>query len=492
MNKTLTLFFEEDYIIASIKPFEGKHVVFKHGDEIKFPLYFFVDNVNNKIDYSFIYKADFEDSKKDYYGDFLNLITDKSKKYTWYEYETQIIDLLIYVINDIRNQYFDNLNKLADNNSINESERISLIPIFSENIKQNSKDILKDYLSKQNFKIEEEFKIDELIVKHYINKNNFQIQNKNFAIIEALGNNLNISIVNVEDNNQKRTHFKAFPEYGIDPRVHVIAKKIVDDVNRQEGLLSNSEDLRKEYKRHQTKAVKIIEALKNFKKPFLTLSTTFAVEPNRKLVTNLSLEEIDSLSFLHSRQFASFLTDHFLNSTGLKILELDKIFLVGNTFNNEMVKKEFSRFGEERLVYMSDDISPIFQEVIQNQENENIEDDNATMFLQSNKTNELIDEINSFKEIKILNVNELKEGQTVKLNNFDPTPGKGNSIQIMQYIGANQFVIKESTRTLREGDIGTAITTTIYKGIQVDLNITRNGKQIGIFRTRPVVSIEVK
>jgi hypothetical protein len=493
MNKTLTIFFEEDYLIAAIKPFDGKYIVINQGNDIKYPLYFFVDNVNNKIDYSFIYKADYEDSKPNYYGNFLNLITDKSIKYTWYEYQTHILDLLIYIFNDIRNQYFDNLRKLAGNETINESESIPLNLIFSDNVKTASKETLKDYLSKQNFTIEEENRtLAELTVLHYINKNNFQIQNKSFAILEALGTNFNISIVNVQDNKTERKHFKVFPEYGADPRVHVIAKKIVDDINRQEGLLSSSEDLKKEYKRHQTKAIKIVEALKNFKKPFLTLSTTFAVEPTRKLVTNLSLEEIDSLSFLHARQFSSFLTDHFLNSTGLKILELDKIFLIGNTFNNDMVKKEFSRFGAERLVYMSDDISTVLQETFNKYvEKENIVDDNATMFMQTGE-NKLIEGINTYKEIAILNISDLKEGQTVKLNNFDPAPGKGAATQILQYLGSNQFVVKDSTRTLKSGDIAIAITTTIYKGIQVDLDITRDGKKVGIFRTRPVVTIEIK
>jgi len=493
MNKTLTLFFEEDYLIAAIKPFDGKYIVINQQNDIKYPLYFFVDSVNNKIDFSINYKSEFQDAKPNYFGDFLNQITDKSKKYTWYEYETHITDLLIYIINDIRNQYFDNLRKVADNETITESDVIPMYLVFSDNVKNESKEVLKNYLSKQNFKIEDTNKtLAELTVIHYINKNNLKIQNKDFAIIEALGTNLNMSIINVKDNITERKHFKAFPEYGTDPRVHVIAKKIVDDINRQEGLLSSAEDLKSEYKRHQTKAIKIIEALKSFKKPFLTLSTTFAVEPSRKLVTNLALDEIDNLCFLHSRQFSSFLTDHFLQAAKIKILELDKIFLIGNTFNNDLVKNEFSRFGNERLVFLSDDISIVLQEIYnQTKGNENVVDEEATMFMQS-KENELLHEINTFKEIPMLNVADLKVGQTVKLSNFDPAPGKGASMKILQYVDKNQFIVKESTRTLKPGDIAVPVTTSWFKGVQVDLDITRNGTKIGIFRTRPIVKIEIK
>lgn len=493
MNKTLTLFFEEEYLVAVIKPFDGKYIVINQQNDIKYPLYFFVDAVNNKIDFSFTYKADFQDSKPNFFGDFLNQITDKSKKYTWYDYETHITDLLIYIINDIRNQYYDNLRKLAGNETINESDAIPLNLIFSDNIKTDSKAVVKDYLSKQNFKLTEDTgTVAEFTVLHYINKNNFKIENKNFAVLEALGTNLNMSVINVRNNKTERKHFKVFPEYGTDPRVHVIAKKIVDDINRQEGLLSSSEDLKKEYKRHQTKAVKIVEALKNFSKPFMTLSTTFAVEPSRKLVTNLALNEIDNLSFLHSRQFASFLTDHFLQAANIKILDLDKIFLIGNTFNNELVKKEFSRFGADRLVFMSDDVTAVFQEIYNKSvENVNVVDNDATMFMQKNEP-DLTTDINTFKEIANLNVAELKIGQTVKLNNFDPAPGKGASMKILQYLGNNQFVVKESTRTLKSGDLAVAITTTWTKGVQVDLDITRNGKKVGMFRTRPIVTIEIK
>jgi len=488
MDKTLTLFFEEEYLVAAIKPFDGKFTVFQQNNDIKFPFYFSVDNVNNKIDYSFIYKADYQDGKPDFYGNFLNLIIDKSQKYKWYEYETEIIDLLINIINNVRTYYFENLKKLAGNENIDESLAIPLNLVFSENVKLESREVLRNYLAKQNFKINLVTKnISELIVLHHINKNNFQIQNKDYAVIESLGENLNMSVVRVKDNIAEKIHFKTFPEYGTDPRVHVIAKKIVDDVNRQEGLLSKTEDLKKEYKRHQTKAIKIIEALKNFKKPFLTLSTTFAVEPSRKLVTNLSIEEVDKLSFLHARQFSSFLTDHFLNTIGIKILDLDKIFLVGNTFNNELVNKEFVRFGADRIIYMSDDISIVLQEAYAKPiTNEPVIDNNATMFMVDDKN--IVPE--TYQMFNKLNVADLKMGQEVKLTNSDPV--KGIEIQIMQYLGKNKFVIKESNRSLRSGDIAEPIVMAWTTGIQLDFDIHRNHKFFGRFRTRKVVSIEVK
>jgi len=488
MDKTLTLFFEEEYLLAAIKPFDGKFTVFQQNNDIKFPFYFFVDNINNKIDYSFIYKSDFQDSKPNYYGNFLNMIIDKTQKYKWYEYETEIIDLLINIINNVRNFYFENLKKIGGDETIDESVAIPLNLVFSENVKLESREALRNYLAKQNFKINLVTKnLSELIVLHHINKNNFQIQQKDYAVVEALGENLNMSIVRVKNNVAEKTHFKVFPEYGTDPRVHVIAKKIVDDVNRQEGLLSKTEDLKKEYKRHQTKAVKIIEALKSFKKPFLTLSTTFMVEPSRKLVTNLSIEEIDKLSFLHARQFSSFLTDHFLNTVGIKILELDKIFLVGNTFNNELVNKEFARFGNERIIYLSDDISIVLQEAYSKPiTNEPIVDNDATMFMVDE--NAIIPE--SYQLFEKLLVADLKIGQEIKLTNSDPV--KGIEIQIMQYLGKNKFVITESNRSLRSGDIAEPIIMTWTKSIQLDFDIHRNHKFFGRFRTRPVVKIEVK
>ncbi len=487
MDKTLTLFFEEEFLVAAIKPFDGKFTCFQQNNDIKFPFYFFVDNINNKIDYSITYKQDFQDNKSNFYGNFLTLITDKTVKYKWYEYENEIIDLLINILNNIKNMYFESLKKIAGEENVDVNESIPLNLVFSENIKLESREELRNYLSKQNFKISLTSKnLSELVILNYINKNNLKIHNKDYAIIEALGENLNMSIVRVKDYTVEKIHFKSFPEYGIDPRIHVISKKIVDDVNRQEGLLTKIEDIKREYKRHQTKAIKIIEALKNFKKPFLSLSTTFATEPNRKLVTNLSIEDIDKMSFLHARQFSNFFTDHFLNSLNIKLLDLDKIFLIGNTFNNELVKKEFLRFGNDRIIYFEDDISVVLQEAFERQTETQENSQDATMFLVNpNNTAPA-----NYQVFNTLDINTLKVGQEVKLTNNDAV--KGIETQILQYIGDNKFVVKESNRSLKSGDIAVAIVTSWRQNIQLDFDIFRASKLVGRFRTRHVVKIEVK
>lgn len=57
----------------------------------------------------------------------------------------------------------------------------------------------------------------------------------------ALGMDLNISVMNVDDANVSFVAFKKFEGYGVDPRIKVIAKNIVDDVNHQENIIDRED-----------------------------------------------------------------------------------------------------------------------------------------------------------------------------------------------------------------------------------------------------------
>lgn len=492
MNKTLAILFFEDYLVCAVEPFNGKFEHLKLNDELNFPFYFFIDNINQRIDYSFAYKVDYQDQKENYIGDLITGITQSGKTYQWYDYQSEYISLFSNIIKDIKNEYLEIMKKYDNSIQLGEGDQIATNYIFSDNIIPEAKEKIIAYFSKNGLKLNEQFKFDTSIVEYHINKIQRRVIDKKYAVIETIGSHLNMSIVECKNNKYKRIHFQQFEDYGTDPRIQVIAKKIVDDVNRQEGLLAQAEDIKKEYLRHQTKAGKIVKALKNIKKPYLRIETTFAVDPNRKIVTNLSLEEIDKLSYLHARQFSSFFTDHFLSKAKLKTLDIEKVFLVGNTLNNELITAEFERFGNDKLEYYSDEIGFVLKEALKEQQDEvEEEDEEATMFMVSEAVEKDFETKTSKRELESLRIQELQIGQKVRLNNFDSTPGKGESVQELEYIGDNKFIIRHSTRSLLSGDEATSITTVWMPKIQIDFDIKRNGKTLGRFRTRPVVKIEL-
>ncbi|MBO4244040.1 MAG: hypothetical protein J5882_03170, partial [Bacteroidales bacterium] len=85
----------------------------------------------------------------------------------------------------------------------------------------------------------------------------------------------------------------------------------------------------------------------------------------------------------------------------------------------------------------------------------------------------------------------LSTNNKVLLNTFDPAPGKGAAHQEFVYIGNHQFKVLSSSRTLKAGDIAEPVAELWKTGVQIDLMITRDGKSLGRFRTRPVVKISV-
>ena len=492
MDKSLALFFYDDYLLAAVKPFNDKFIQLTLSSENEFPFYFFVDNISNKIDFSLNYKVDFYDQKPNYIGNFYELITDSTQTYNWYQYKSEYITLAGEIIKALKESYYQVLSKIDAGAVTNRTQPIEASYIFSENISEAAQEKLIAYFQSEGIVLKTRMQFDVAIVKDFIKKQRITVNNKRFAIVEATGKHLNMSIVDVNGSQVERKFFKQFEDFGTDPRIQVIAKKIVDDVNRQEGLLKDDADIKKEYLRHQLKARKIVEALKNFSKPYLRLETTYAVDPNRKIVINLAIEEIDRLSYLHARQFSGFFTDYFLNKAKVKTLDLEKIILIGSTLNNDMIKAEFARFGESRLVpYSNSDFSFVLESVFSGNDTQMQTDNNATMFLELEPANNAGINQKVYRKTDSITVGQLQPGQQVKLNNFDPAPGKGAATQEFEYIGAQNFRVISSTRSLMPNDIVTAITKVWTAAIQIDLEVNRGGKSLGVFRTRPVVTIEI-
>ncbi len=491
MNKTLALHIEQDYIIAGIEPFQGKFSKITKRGDFKFPLYFFVNNIDKKIDYSFQYKYDYEDGKKQYIGDFINQITDSTKTYKWYDYDSELINLFTYILDDIKDGYYHILSSADESVEINKTEKIETFVSFSDNFPNKSIDKLKRHLESEGFKIKpEKICFPKLFVNHYLVKNSIRIEKQKYLLIEALGKNLNISIINAyNEYDIERSDFETYENYGIDPRIRVIAKKIVDDINKHEGILNDTNLINSEYIRHQSKAEKIVAAIEKKKgriPKYLNIETTFIKEANRKFRTRLSLNEIDELTSLHVKQIARFVSDNYLGKKSLNLENIDKIFLIGNTLNNDLIKNEFERFGKSRLEYVnSDEIYVVLKQLLSsgNKPKKDTQKPEKLKHTKKSKT---------FEEIKILSIGTLNKNQKIKLLNNDPAPGKGDSMQLLRYLGNNKFVILASTRSLASGDIATVVSPTWIAGIQIDFQIERNGKIIGQFKTRRIVKIMVQ
>ena len=476
----ISIFADKNYLIFTLNTSEDEQYVLKHLNNFRFPLYFFLDKIQDRISFNSNFKYFYLSQNKDFIGDFWQHAI-KDLKYTWQNKQFDYSDLLLLILNQIKQEFFDKTKQ-------NKTEPIPVKIIYSDNFKAENKNYFQNILIEQKFELQEQnLNFTELIIKNYIAQNDLFIQNQKFAVIEALENNLNISIIQVSDNLTEQKKHKSFTNQGIAPLKYVIAREIVDDINRS-AKIKDKQHIEYEYRRHEIKVEKIISIIQNpaqlRDKKIISISTNFAENTDKRYNSKLNIDEINKLAELQAKKIIATFTDNF----SIKSTELNKIFIVGNSLNSSLIKKEFENFGKNKIIYYSDDISSIVKSVHTKPATEEI-DDEATMFLatEENPQDQTID----YKLVQTIETAKIKSEQYVKLSNLDSKAGKGESIQIFKCISENKFVVIDSTRSLKKDDIIEPITTTWHQGIQITLKIYRKNKYLGKFKTREIQKIEV-
>jgi len=475
MKNTLAIYIDTDYLVFAIQK-NGNSELIKNNDSCQFPLYFFVDNKNGKITYNHNYKAFYLDGHEEFVGDFFNSIKN-NEKYVFNGNKTHTKELFSILLNDVKTQYFSHTGEAK-------STVIYSKLVFSENLNANIKPLVQKQFEANGFEIEEQNNcFSELVIKNYIFQNSLYLQDKKIVVLEGLNENLNISIVEVVENKVKEIDIKTFSQLGDAPEISTIANEIVEDIKT--SYSNTSASINTEYARHKIKAKKVLAEIKTTKKPQLTVSTTFASDLNKRLIANISISRFNELANLQARIIFAAFNENFK----IKITEFDKIFLIGDSLNSELVKAEFENYSSGKNIYLSNNISEILGALFEKPETK-IEDDTATMFLVAEPDNEQTNEV--FMEISTLIIDDLKVGQKIKISNYDGRKGKGASMQMFEYLGNNQLKIIESSRSLKVGFIAEPVTKTWHQGIAVVLNIINKGKKIGKFKTREIKKIEIK
>ncbi len=480
MNKTLAIHIEEDFLIAGVEPVHGKFFNLTKRGNNRFFFYFFIDTINNKIDYSEIYKENFFNNELNYIGNFLKIFPDK----TFYlnSYENDFIELLNPIMSDLRQVYFSIMSSFFKELDLNETDEIPLKISYSDSLMPDKQPLLEEYFVRNRFQIistHSDFSLQ--FGKEYLRKNLIDFKNKKVAFLEALASDLKMFVVQYYNAFEAEIVQKEiFYNFGLDPRNFILAKKIVDDINKQEGLLVTDQELKQEYIRQMPLAKKWIDKLDSHPLPYFRIETNFGREISKKHFINISVEELNQLTYSHIRQIGRYFETHFLVKNNLSVNEFDKILLLGDSLCNKLVENEFVRFGKSKIEHLhSSEISMVLRNMLFIEPIQSIE-------------NQLTDKSKvELHEVEFINIENLKIGQTVKLTNFDATPGKGEAIQEFNYLGNKQFVVVFSTRSLKKGDTAEALADVWMPSMQVDLRITQNGKFLGLFRTRKIVKIEI-
>lgn len=483
MNKAIALFVDKESLIAAVETNNGQLVVLQSNGQTKFPFYFFPDARTGKIDYNISYKADYFDNKESVIGNFLESITKPNKTFFWKGEPKPYIHLLSAIIEDIKKQYVEAFKTVGV--AIDTNNKIPVNISFADTIAPEVKIVFKNHLFNNNFVfLKDHLSIPQAIVADYMETNKINTRNIDFLVVDALGNHLIMTAVKVDNNFSKtETRQQVVEQFGTESKLVVVAKKIVDTINQREKLISDDAGLKREYNRHIHKAVRVVDLLKNFSKPKIRIETTFATNLNNKLVAAIEVAEINKAVEQRNSQYANLL-NQFLNENGLQLSQFAHTLVLGNSITETTVKEAVKNaVGQKVTFYPNNDIQFLIRQ-LQKEETE-------APAIQAEPP--VIPPVNEYKEVPMIEVATLKVGQQIKLNNFDPAPGKGGAIQEFEFMGGMLFKVLFSTRTLNAmiGGTVTAITPIWSKGTQVDFNVEIN-KQKGVFRTRPIVTILLK
>ena len=512
MNKTLALFFNDDYLAAAVQPVDGKFTILSSTDDKKFYFYFYTVPTSATVEFGFDYKKLYQDKHNLYYGDLIKNI-EENNSYMLGNIEQNYVTFFSCIIKTIRELYSNELKKYDSAFYCNDDTEIDAVAMFSDNISDNVKNKIKNYFSTKKINISRNENIDGIVVSYFTSKKGYYCTNRKFAVLEALGYNLNMSIVTADQNTFSRQEYKQFKGYGIDPMIKVIAEQIVNSVNRSEHLIDfeNKQEIQEEINRHYDKAEKVIAYFeKNPEKQTIRLSTVFACNPNTKIPINLSLTDISKTAYSVSRQYSAFFTNSFLEPNKINSNDVENIILVGNSLGGQSIIQEFKSFGESKIQNFSDTeamqfMIELFKEKSQAQDSD-YQDEEGTMFLAQNKPEPIpqkpepkIQEQpkptfnpNVYHEVDSITIGALKPGTKVYLDTFDPTPGKGKAHQELEYQGGGQFVILSSSRSLIFGDLVEPLAPVWTKGVNLLFVVVRDGRNLGKFKTRVVTKISVK
>lgn len=431
---------------------ENEGQIQKHSDiETKQYLYFFYDKFTNEIKNNLKYRFFCLEGKTDFYGDIFNNIEkqvtfsfkDESKTYSFF------IDNILSKIKDT----FSEVKIIYSTN-------------FSEVVKVSFKKIAEAKF--QNVSVLNSFA--EYSIKSYLLKN-IQTQEKTIFVVESFSDNLYISKAKIEQQQISVENQKVLNKTIYFPKRFALARKIAEDIFRIYRPQNVESDIDKNTEYIYLKINENFSEAVSKPKDFVVTSTKILGSDERYIV-KIDPKELNVLSENFAKNVVSEIEKNIDDSS--------KIILVGDIFRDEILKTRIDSLKNDKIFMETVDIlSSIDKEVV-------AEDEYSTMFLAT----ETQEDNSEFSQTTSLELNLLTVGANVKLTNYDSRPGKGYSSQLLEYVGENKFVVIESSRSLKAGDLVETKDGVWHPGIKLVLDVYRGGQKYGRFQTREIQTIE--
>ena len=479
MNKTLAIRIEKQYLIAGIEPVSGKFQLLLNQKGYRFPFYFLLDKLSNSIRYHFSYQQKYEEGTKNYLGDFFTSI-EQGEHYFWQSKEHPFVHLMAGMLWDLKKSYHHHINLVNEQGKVVEMDKIPTQLSFADGISETVQQKVIQLFVEADFKvIDHQKKLPELLVASVIR--NQSAGEGLFVVVDALHNDLHISAVRAQNENFEIIQSEKYPYSGIIPQEFEFGQAITHAINQQENMLAG-QDIQAECVRQAMRATKIIDKLKEFEADRLPtklkINTTFATQPEKALQVIIELKQITEKTTIRQKELVLEIRKMHEQHDGAKLIA------IGRVFEQAAIRSELNKLTSDYLSFGMADLKLVVQQLLVGDDGLESESEFVAP--------DAIPEASQFETIKQLQLADLTKGKQVRLNNNDPRPGKGKSVQVLEYLGDNKFIIISSNRSLQSGDVISSSSTTWNTGMQIEMNVERGGKFIGLFQTRMVESIEWK
>ncbi|MDR1881840.1 MAG: hypothetical protein LBR26_03545 [Prevotella sp.] len=352
----LVLHIDVEFIVGAVCADNETSCPVTNGNDDLLWLYFFNNPHQNRISFGKENKSHFNNNEINYYGRFFETIEDEYTKFTIRGIEKPTIELLEYsgLLKTLKDKY----NSVLHNTSGN----IPTLITFSLSVSDNAKQKTVDYLRNHGFRIESyTIPLSELVCYYPFSKKDFIPVNGNNVLLLAATNTTLYLIKLVFSDNYFLIdgEVKSYKGKGTDPRKRALVRYVVNEVNNATGALSSEKEKEDECDKMEAKAedwLRRIDAqLQN--RPFRIIES-FSKMPSAKKEVFVRKDNIESDTGHYIQElmdiFDAFKSDKVSGGVAA-------IFLLGDCFQNSLVKERFSRLihDEKLFLYANRDIQNI-------------------------------------------------------------------------------------------------------------------------------------
>jgi len=470
MSNTLSLFVNDDYLQAAFTNSGGGiEFIQKNGDS---RLYFYFRKDGDK-DFSFSssYLKYSHDNNPAYILEFMNDITGNNAQ------KSEMATLaFLCLLNVVKEEYFFKTKTKP-------SEKIPLQIVFSDNLDIKTKVTIKNLFFSNGFVIHrDDFSVSELLAVYVMNTGANDI--KHLISLDSMGTNLNLVLSNREQYSFRKIDARKTAYSGNQKIARAFAETLISAFVERNELTISKNDFDAELNRQSAKVFinlkEFLTLVKN--KETIKVQMHFVFDGLKKQIVEVQskqiLQRIENLTVSILQETQNLLSAHQISAS--KAVGV----LIGNEDGAEKpIAELFNRSGFSVITPEKKNDTLLVEQMFSAA-------DEATSF-QLEKP--IVPKVFEYKEVQMVELSKLKVGQQIKLNNFDPAPGKGGAIHEFEYMGNNTLKVLYSTRTLNAiiGGNVWAISTVWKPGMQVELNVEIAGKK-GVFKTRPIVTMLLK